>query len=108
MSDLDNSDICGPRWSPVTATEITVTLSSRASLHARPAALLVQVANGFACDVRVFKAGGGSASGKSILGILSLDVGPRDTITVRTEGDDAQQALARIRALVESDFVEVE
>jgi len=45
-----------------------VTLSSRASLHARPAALLVQVANGFACEVRVFKAGGGSASGKSILG----------------------------------------
>ena len=108
MTDSSNGSVIRPGEVPTPTYEITLTLSGRASLHARPAALLVQVANGFACEVRVFKAGGGSASGKSILGILSLDVGPRDTITIRTEGDDAQQALARIRALVESDFVEVE
>jgi phosphocarrier protein HPr len=86
------------------AHEITLTLSSRASLHARPAALLVQVASRFTCDVRVSKASGGEANGKSILGILSLDVGPGATVTIRTEGEDAEQAMARIRALVESDF----
>ena len=84
--------------------EITLTLSSKATLHARPAALLVQVASQFACDVRVAKVDGGEASGKSILGIMSLDVGPGATITIRTEGEDAEQAMARLRALVESDF----
>jgi phosphotransferase system HPr (HPr) family protein len=84
--------------------EITLTLSGKASLHARPAALLVQVASRFSCDVRVSKAGGDEANGKSILGILGLDVGPGATVTIRTEGEDAEQAMSRILELVESDF----
>jgi phosphocarrier protein HPr len=89
--------------------EITLTLSNRVGLHARPAAQFVQRANEFKCNIRVMShAKGVDVNGKSILGILSLDAGHGAVITVRAEGEDAQEAIASIVNLFDNNFGEVE
>lgn len=74
-------------------------------LHARPAALFVQTANRFKCDVRVTKESE-EVNGKSIMGIMTLAAGKGTVITVRATGDDAEAAVREIAQLVENNFGE--
>lgn len=85
--------------------QITVTIHHPAGLHARPAALFVQTAQRFASTVEV-RLGERRANGKSILSILTLGANQGASVTISAEGDDAQQALASLKALVERDFEE--
>ena len=62
---------------------------SRQGLHARPAALFVQVANRFKASIRV-KKGRDEVDGKSIMGILTLAASRGSTILVTIEGPDAR------------------
>lgn len=86
--------------------EITLTVRNKVGLHARPAALFVQQANRFKCDIRVKNADGNEANGKSILGIMRLGIGCGAVITIRAEGEGAEEAIAGILALFESNFGE--
>ncbi len=81
------------------------TIQNKQGLHARPAALLVQTANKFRCEVEVIK-GREKVNGKSIMGIMTLAAGAGTAITVRTAGDDAQAALDEISRLIEGNFGE--
>lgn len=77
-------------------------------LHARPAALFVQTAEQFNCGIKVAP-GEREANAKSILGMLTLAASQGAVIiTIRAEGDDAEQALAALKTLVESNFGEEE
>jgi phosphocarrier protein len=88
--------------------EITLTLG-KVALHARPAALFVERANAFKCDIRVkTHAGGAEANGKSILGVLGLDAGRGSVITIRAEGEDAKEAIASLSDLLEDDLAKAE
>lgn len=87
--------------------EITLTVNHPVGLHARPAALFVQTAKQFLCEVKVTH-GEKEANAKSILGVLALGAEQGAVITIRAEGEDADQALAALKALVESDFGEKE
>jgi phosphotransferase system HPr (HPr) family protein len=87
--------------------EITVIVNHAVGLHARPAALFVQTAKQFNGDIRVTH-GEKEANAKSILSVLALGVEQGAVITVRAEGEDAEQALAALESLVESNFAEVE
>jgi phosphotransferase system HPr (HPr) family protein len=84
--------------------EVTLTLD-QVTLHARPAALFVERANTFKCDIRVkTQSGGVEANGKSILGILGLDAGRGSVITIRAEGEDAAEAIASLSDLLAHDL----
>jgi phosphocarrier protein HPr len=87
--------------------EITLTVHHKVGLHARPAALFVQTAKQFNCDVKVTH-GEREANAKSILSVLALGVEQGAVITIHAEGQDADQALAELEALVESNFGEGE
>lgn len=87
--------------------ETTLTIHHEVGLHARPAALFVQTANQFNCDIKVTH-GERKANAKSILGVLTLGAEQGAVITIRAEGEDADQALAELKALVEDDFGEAE
>jgi phosphotransferase system HPr (HPr) family protein len=87
--------------------EIRMTIRNEVGLHARPAALFVQTAKRFDCDIRVAH-DGREANAKGILGVLALGANQGAVITVRAEGEDANQALAILRALVERDFEEAQ
>jgi phosphocarrier protein HPr len=85
--------------------EITLTIHHKAGLHARPAALFVQTANQFNCDITVFHLER-EANAKSILSVLTLGADQGAVIVLRAQGDDAQQALAALQALIVSNFEE--
>lgn len=80
-------------------------IQNKLGLHARPAALFVQTANRFNCDIDVTK-GREKVNGKSIMGIMTLAVGAGTSITVRTSGEDALKAMKEIAKLLESNFGE--
>jgi phosphotransferase system HPr (HPr) family protein len=77
----------------------TVSIIHRQGLHARPAALFVQLAKRFASKVTV-KKGRKIVDGKSIMGLLTLAAGPGARIAIITDGPDAQEALDRLAELV--------
>ena len=76
-----------------------VHVRSRQGLHARPAALFVQVASRFKSAVRVRK-GRREVDGKSIMGLLTLAVSRGSTIELITEGADAADALQALEQIV--------
>jgi len=78
---------------------------NRLGLHARAAAQMVRMANGFASEVRVAK-DGIEVNGKSIMGVLML-AAPKDTkILIRAIGPDAEEALAALGELIARKFGE--
>jgi len=85
--------------------EITLTVHHKVGLHARPAALLVQTANQFDCDIRVTH-GDREANARSILNVLTLGAEQGAEITIRAQGADADQALATLETLVRNNFGE--
>ena len=73
----------------------TVTINNKQGLHARPAALFVQLANKFEADIVVRKAKD-AVNGKSIMGILMLGAQNKSKITIIADGVDALQALTEL------------
>ena len=74
-------------------------------IHARPAAMFVKTASRFMCDVTVEK-GDVRVSGKSIMGLMTLEASSGTKIKVLAEGDDAEQALDEIQKLIDLKFNE--
>lgn len=74
-------------------------------LHARAATRFVQTASRFSANVEVEK-DGQKVNGKSIMGVLMLVAAKGTMITVRSEGADAQEAMAAIGQLIRSKFGE--
>ena len=76
-----------------------LTVKNKQGLHARPAALFVQVANKFNSRISV-KRGDEKVNGKSIMGILMLGAEKDSEITIEAEGDDAQMAISDLEKVV--------
>ena len=89
----------------VIVIEKAVLIKNKQGLHARPAALFVQIANKFDSDVTVIK-GKTKVNGKSIMGIMMLEAGRGSKVTVITKGEDAEIAMAELEALLLSDIEE--
>jgi len=85
--------------------EVKLTIRNKVGLHARPAVLFVQAAQGFQSDVRVIK-DGKEGNAKSFKSVLALAVNQNDEVVVRAEGADADAALAALTKLVEDNFGE--
>ena len=90
----------------VIVVEKTVIIKNKQGLHARPAALFVQIANKFDSDVIVSK-GKAKVNGKSIMGIMMLEAGRGSKVTITTKGEDAQQAITELENLLLSDIEDI-
>ncbi len=77
----------------------TVTIVHRQGLHARPAAIFVQLAKRFTSTVTIRK-GRKVVDGKSIMGLLTLAAKPGARISITTEGPDAADALEQLATLL--------
>jgi len=86
--------------------EKIVVIKNKQGLHARPAALFVQIANKFDSDVMVSK-GKIKVNGKSIMGIMMLEAGRGAKVTITTKGEDAQQAITELETLLLSDIEDI-
>lgn len=81
--------------------EKTVSLPNPTGLHARPAKTFARAAAGAPGAVTVAK-DGNEVDATSVLSVLTLDCHQGDQITIRTEGEDADETLTMLVALVES------
>ncbi|SEN48447.1 HPr family phosphocarrier protein [Lihuaxuella thermophila] len=79
--------------------EKKVIVSLETGLHARPAALFVQVANKFASEIFVLK-DNKKVNAKSIMGIMSLAVSKGTEITLQADGPDAEEAVHALAEIV--------
>lgn len=80
-------------------------IQNRAGLHARPAALFVQMANKFASQIMVAKEDR-EVDGKSIMGIMMLAAGKGAQIRITATGIDEKEALERLEELINNKFGE--
>jgi phosphocarrier protein HPr len=80
---------------------------NKLGLHARASAKLTQLASSFGAEVWLGR-GGRRVNAKSIMGVMMLAAGKGSSITVETEGADADAALAAILALIADKFGEGE
>jgi phosphotransferase system HPr (HPr) family protein len=87
---------------------LKIKVTHPAGLHARPASLFVQTANKFASEIMVQNLTDKSevVNAKSILNVLTLGVMQNHEIEIKADGDDAEQALAALKALIEDNFGE--
>lgn len=85
--------------------EKNIVIKNKQGLHARPAALFVQIANKFNCDITVSK-GKHKVNGKSIMGIMMLEAGVGSKVTIAANGADAEQAVSELESLLLSDDIE--
>jgi phosphotransferase system HPr (HPr) family protein len=83
--------------------EIKLTVHHKDGLHARPAAQFVNTAKRFQCDITVARCGT-EANAKSIVRVLALGVNQGSEVTIRAEGEGADQALAALEALIQKGF----
>lgn len=81
-------------------------ITNTKGLHARAATALVKVAAGFASDIKVSK-GAAEANGKSVMSLLILAAAKGSTVTIQSSGDDADEAMTAIGALITSGFGEI-
>ena len=82
-----------------------IVVKNAQGLHARPAALFVQIASRYNSDVTIQK-GNEKVNGKSIMGILTLGVQPGVTLTLEADGEDAEKVIAELEELLTKDIIE--
>ena len=83
----------------------TITIKNKLGLHARPAALLVQEASKYTATIEL-ETPEIKVNGKSIMGVMMLAAAYGSELTIIANGDDAEQAIAGIKALIDSKFEE--
>lgn len=87
--------------------EKNLLIVNKLGLHARAATQLALLANQFDAEVTL-QLNGKSASAASVLGVLMLEGNRGKEVTVISEGEDAEQALAAIEHLIADKFNESE
>lgn len=73
-------------------TSEAIVVPNHTGLHARPAAVLANMARQFQSEVRLQK-GGEQANAESVVGIMNLNVGYQDKVMLIAQGPDAHEAV---------------
>ena len=79
--------------------ERSLEVVNRLGMHARPAAEFVKIASRYHCEIRLGK-DGSWVNGKSIMGVMTLAAEQGSVLTIRADGDDAQDAIAALAECV--------
>ena len=83
------------------AVKKSLVVKNKLGLHARPAALFVQIANKYDAEISVSK-GSQLVNGKSIMGIMMLAASKGSKIQITAVGSDAREAVEELERLVVS------
>jgi phosphocarrier protein len=74
-------------------------------LHARAAARIAKLAEGYSADINV-RANGLTVSALSIMGLMLLAAGPGTNVEIDATGAAAEEAVAALAAMIETRFDE--
>jgi phosphotransferase system HPr (HPr) family protein len=85
--------------------EQTIQLLNETGMHLRPAMMLANLASSFESTISVAKVGQPpAADAKSIISLLTLGAEKGSRLTICAKGQDAEQALAALVALIAGGF----
>jgi phosphocarrier protein HPr len=84
-----------------------VKIVNRYGLHARPAMMLVELANRYSSKIEVSN-GQLTIDAKSIMSVMRLAAVQGTILTITADGKDAEDALASLEKLVQDGFGEME
>ena len=79
--------------------EKKITIQNEQGLHARPAAIFVQIANKYESDIAV-KKGRQEVNGKSIMGLLTLAAEKGAKLHIKVNGPDAKEAIEELEKII--------
>ncbi len=85
--------------------EAKATIENKTGIHARPASLFVQTASKFKSKVKI-AAKGKEVDAKSILMIMSMGLVKGTDVVLKADGDDAEEAVATLKKLIDDKFGE--
>ena len=85
--------------------ERKVVVKNKSGLHARPAALFVQIANKYDSDINI-KKGSQKVNGKSIMGIMMLAAERGSRVVIMANGPDAKDAANELEKLLLSNTLD--
>ena len=83
--------------------ELTVKIENKAGLHARPAAMFAKKTSSFKSTIMIVK-GDKSVNAKSIIGIMGLGIKQGESLRLKIEGPDAEEAAVALGELVANKF----
>jgi len=86
---------------------IELEITNKLGLHARAAAVLRELAQGFESDIKVIK-DHMEADAKSLLGLIALGASRGSFVVIEAKGNDAEKALRELKTLIENKFDEKE
>ncbi len=96
---VDGATESGAEKSTKTATSEAILIPNPTGLHARPAAVLANLAKKFKAELRLQK-GDEQANAKSVVAIMGLEVGCGDKVVLIAKGEDADSAISTLTPLL--------
>lgn len=85
----------------------SITISNKLGLHARASAKLTKLAGSFPCEVWMTR-NGRRINAKSIMGVMMLAAGCNSVVEIETDGEQEQEAMDALIALINDKFGEGE
>ncbi|MFO1419552.1 MAG: phosphoenolpyruvate--protein phosphotransferase [Candidatus Competibacteraceae bacterium] len=82
-----------------TVTSEAIVIPNATGLHARPAAVLANLAKKFKAEIRIQK-GDQAANAKSVVAIMGLEIGQGDKVILTAKGDEAEAAVETLTPLL--------
>ena len=83
----------------------TTTICNKLGLHARASAKLTKLAGSFPCEVWMER-GGRRINAKSIMGVMMLAAGMGAEVVIETHGEQEEEAMQALLALIADKFGE--
>ena len=87
--------------------EKEIEIVNKLGLHARASAKLVSTAARYSCQIQL-QFGSHTADAKSIMSVMMLAASMGSIVTLKTDGEDEQDAMAAVSSLINNQFDEQE
>ncbi len=84
--------------------QLKYTIKDKDGVHARPAGRIIQAASGFKSQISISAKSSTISLRGGIFALLSLGIRCGDEIEVSCEGEDEEQALARLKTALEENL----
>ncbi|HLU23026.1 MAG TPA: HPr family phosphocarrier protein [Bacillaceae bacterium] len=82
--------------------EKSIEVKLKAGLQARAASIFVQEASRYSSEI-FLERDGRKVNAKSIMGLMSLAIGPETVINLSADGEDEEEAIAALSKLIENE-----
>ena len=83
-----------------------IVVNNDLGLHARPAAVFIQQANKYKSNILITKENS-TVNAKSIMGVMALSVGNGETIEIKAEGPDENEAREDLMILIQEGLAKI-